>query len=125
MEVKTVAVQIRCPYCKEVLYIKEEEFDIETRCSRCQRAFIWSNVLERERWKEENLKRWQESQRKEEIRELEEARKSGKVQAPGHKPEPGGTAPAKSRPSLLAVLALIIAAAAVAAVIALALLGKN
>lgn len=121
-----MAVQIRCPYCKEVLYIKEEEFDIETKCSRCQRAFIWSNVLERERWRKENLKRWQESHQKEEIRRLEEARKSGEVQAPEYKPEPGGgAAPVRFRLSLVGALGLVMAAVAVAAVVALALHRKS
>jgi DNA-directed RNA polymerase subunit M/transcription elongation factor TFIIS len=127
MEVKTVAVQIRCPYCKQVLYIKEEEFDIETKCSHCNRAFIWSNILEQERWKKENLKRWQESERqKEQMRKLEEVRKSGELQPPEHKPEPGGgAAPVRFRLGLLGTLVVIAAVAALVAIIALTLLKKS
>jgi DNA-directed RNA polymerase subunit M/transcription elongation factor TFIIS len=123
MEVKTVAVQIHCPYCKEVLYIKEEEFDTETRCSRCQRAFIWSNILEQERWKKENLKRWQESERqKEEMRQLKEVKKSRELHATKYESGTRGAAPIRSRLGLFGALIVIAAAVALAAIIALTLL---
>jgi phage FluMu protein Com len=121
-----VAVQIRCPYCEKLLYIKEEEFDIETRCTRCQRAFIWSNILEQERWKKENLKRWQESERqKEEMRQLEEVEKSRELHTTKYeRATRGGAGPIRFKLGLFGALVVIAAAVALAVIIALALL-KN
>lgn len=122
-----MAVQIHCPYCKEVLYIKEEDFDIETTCSQCKRAFVWSNILEQERWKEENLKRWQESQKQEEeMRLLEEVKKSRELQTPESEYKTdGGKTLIRSRSGFFVTLGVIAALVIIAAIIALALHKKS
>ena len=62
-----MAVQVRCPYCKEVLHIQRSEFDIEVLCPRCGRGFVWRKVLEaRERERrelEERRRKLEEQQR--------------------------------------------------------------
>jgi DNA-directed RNA polymerase subunit M/transcription elongation factor TFIIS len=121
MEVKTVAVQIRCPYCKQVLYINEKEFDIETRCSHCNRAFIWSNILEKERWKEENRKRWQETQKQQEqVHLLEDAKRPREIPEDHERKTSDASSPSRFRLGLLGVLGVVAAAAAVIAIIAFA-----
>jgi len=60
-----VAVQVRCPYCREVLYIERSEFDTEVLCPRCRRGFVWRKVLEAR----ERERREQEEQRRKQLEE--------------------------------------------------------
>jgi len=63
-------VQIRCPHCREVLYIERSEFDMETLCPRCKQTFIWGNILKAEetkrRYEEERRRRLEEQRRRQE-----------------------------------------------------------
>lgn len=39
-------MNIRCPHCEEALWIEQNEVDIELSCPRCEKKFIWAEVLD-------------------------------------------------------------------------------